>query len=66
MSRAQQITVVDMAAMIGVTPARIRQIVAQHGIKPTGREWKAKLYDPHEIARHAGWQHRSVKTRKSD
>lgn len=56
--RARQVTVVDIAAYLGLTPGRVRQIVAKHGIKPTGQWWKAKLYDPHEIAEHAGWEHR--------
>lgn len=52
--RAQAATVVDIAAYLGVTPARVRQIVAKHGIAPTGQRWKAKLYDPREVFRHAG------------
>jgi hypothetical protein len=47
-----------MAAFLGVTPARIRQIIAEHEIKPTGQRWKAKLYDPREVFRHAGAHHR--------
>lgn len=52
-------TVVDIAAYLGVTPRRVRQIVAENGIKPTGQRWKAKLYDPQEVFRHAGAYHRS-------
>lgn len=52
--RARAATVVDIAAYLGVTPSRVRQIVARHGIEPTGRRWKAKLYDPREVFRHAG------------
>jgi hypothetical protein len=51
--RAGQATVVDIAAYLGVTPRRVRQIVAEHGIQPTGTRWKAKLYDPREILKHA-------------
>jgi hypothetical protein len=47
--RAKQATVVDIAALMGVTPARIRQLIAKHGIEPTGTRWKAKLYDPREF-----------------
>ena len=47
--RAQAATVVDIAAYLGVTPARVRQIVAQHRIEPTGQRWKAKLYDPRDF-----------------
>lgn len=59
--RAQAATVVDIAAYLGVTPARVRQIVAQHEIQPTGTRWKAKLYDPREVFRHAGAHHRPRK-----
>ena len=47
--RAQAATVVDIAALMGVTPARIRQLVARHRIEPTGQRWKAKLYDPRDF-----------------
>lgn len=47
--RAGAATVVDIAALVGVSPARIRQLVAEHDIQPTGRRWKAKLYDPKEF-----------------
>jgi hypothetical protein len=47
--RAQKATVIDIAALVGVTPARIRQIIAQHHIEPTGYRWKAKLYDPRDF-----------------
>ena len=59
MTRAQAATVVDIAAYLGVTPARVRQIVAEHSIKPTGQRWKAKLYDPREVFRHAGVRKRN-------
>lgn len=52
--RAGAATVVDIAAYLGVTPRRVRQIVAEHDIAPTGHRWKAKLYDPREVIRHAG------------
>src|SRR5690348_11313210 len=44
-------TVIDLAAYLGVTTARVRQIIAQHGIKPVGTRWKAKLYEPREVIR---------------
>lgn len=56
--RARAATVVDIAAYLGVTPRRVRQIVAEHDIQPTGHRWKAKLYDPRDIFRHAGSYHR--------
>lgn len=49
--RAGAATVVDLAAYLGVTPARVRQIIAQHGIQPVGTRWKAKLYEPREVIR---------------
>lgn len=55
-------TVVDIAAYLGITPRRVRQIVAEHGIPPTGQQWKAKLYDPREVLRHAGAHHRGNRT----
>jgi len=58
--KAQAATVVDIAAYLGVTPRRVRQIVADHHIQPTGRRWKAKLYDPREVFRHAGAHHRGT------
>ena len=51
-------TAVEIAAFLGVTPARVRQIIAKHGIKPIGVNWKAKLYDPRDVTRHAGTRDR--------
>jgi hypothetical protein len=51
--RAGAATVIDLAAYLGVTPARVRQIVAEHQIQPVGTRWKAKLYDPIVVLRHA-------------
>lgn len=56
--RAQQATVVDIAAYLGITPRRVRQIVAEHHIQPTGQRWKANLYNPRDIFQHAGAYHR--------
>lgn len=44
-------TVVDLAAYLGVTPSRVRQIIAANHIKPVGQVWKAKLYPPREVIR---------------
>lgn len=49
--RAGAATVVDLAAYLGVTPRRVRQIIAKHGIQPVGTRWKAKLYEPREVIR---------------
>jgi hypothetical protein len=60
--RAGAATVVDIAAYLGVTPARVRQIIAAHHITPTGQRWKAKLYDPRDVFRHAGAHHRGKRS----
>lgn len=57
---------VDIAAYLGVTPRRVRQIVAEHDIAPTGQRWKAKLYDPREVFRHAGVDRREGASHKGD
>lgn len=56
--RARQATVVDIAALVGVTPARIRQIIKAKEIQPTGIRWKAKLYDPNVFLKMAIGHHR--------
>lgn len=43
-----------LAAFLGVSPSRVRQIVAAHAIEPVGTVWRAKLYDPLDVIRHAG------------
>ena len=43
-----------LAAFLGVSESRVRQVVARHGIAPVGSRWKAKLYDPRDVVRHAG------------
>lgn len=53
------VTVAEIAAFINVTPARVRQIISEHGIKETGTEWKAKLYDARTVLRHAGARDRT-------
>lgn len=58
--RARAATVVDIAAYLGVTPRRVRQIVAEHQIQPTGQRWKAKLYDPREIVAAVGGHERPL------
>jgi hypothetical protein len=47
--RAGAATVIDLAAYLGVTPARVRQIIAEHGVEPVGVRWKAKLYEPRQV-----------------
>lgn len=43
-----------LAAFLGVSPSRVRQVVAKHAIEPVATDWKAKLYDPRDVVRHAG------------
>jgi hypothetical protein len=57
--RGHGVTVKEIAAFINVTPTRVRQIISEHGIEPTGQEWKAKLYDAREVLRHAGARDRA-------
>lgn len=54
MRRGRGITVAEIAAFLNVTPARVRQIIAEHKIEATGQEHKAKLYDGREVIGHAG------------
>lgn len=63
--RARAATVVDIAAYLGVTPRRVRQIIAEHEITPTGYRWKARLYDPRDVFRHAGAHHRGKGVRNA-
>ena len=59
--RAQAATVVDIAALMGVSPATIRMWAKKHGIKPTGTAWKAKLYDPKDFLRVSGAHERKLR-----
>lgn len=59
--RAQRATVVDIAALVGVTPARIRQLAVKHKIQPTGTRWKAKLYDPRDFMKFKVGHHKPVR-----
>jgi hypothetical protein len=42
-------TVIDLAAYLGVTPRRVRQVIAEASIQPVGQLWKAKLYPPRPV-----------------
>ena len=48
------VTVVEIAAYLGVTPGYIRQIVALFDIRPAGRHGRASLYWVTDITRHTG------------
>lgn len=58
--RAGAATVVDLAAYLSVTPARVRQVIAEHQIEPVGTRWKAKLYDPRTVIRCANIHRKSA------
>jgi len=47
-------SVAEIAAFLGLSPSRVRHIIAAHRIAPRGARWKAKMYDPVEVVRHAG------------
>jgi hypothetical protein len=48
------VTVAELAAFLGLSTSRIRHVIAQHAVPAQGQRWKAKLYDPVEVLRHAG------------
>lgn len=48
------LTAAELSVFLGVTAGSIRRIVAQHNIQPVATRWKAKLYDPATVLRHAG------------
>jgi hypothetical protein len=48
------LTVVEMAAYLGLSPSRVRHIVADHNIRSPGRKGKAKVYRPGDVLRHTG------------
>lgn len=54
MTRAKAATVVDIAAYLGVRPSTVRKWAKKHGIEPTGRRWKADLYDPNPFIEQFG------------
>ena len=47
--RSQAATVVDIAALYGVSPSTIRKWAKKHSIEPTGQWWKANLYNPRDF-----------------
>lgn len=48
------LTVVELAAYLGVTPNAIHQAIRRHGIRPWGKRGKANLYNAREVLRHTG------------
>lgn len=49
--RAGAATVTDLAAYLGVSPRRVRQVIAEDDHQPVGQRWKANLYDPLPVIR---------------
>lgn len=50
----RRLTAAQIAVVLGVTESAIRHIVRRKNIPPKGKRGRAKVYDPHEIIRHAG------------
>lgn len=50
------LTVAEIAAVLGITPSGVRQIVRRSNgeIRPIGKRGRAKIYDPQQFIRHAG------------
>lgn len=48
------LTAAEIAAFLGVTPGRVRQIVSKHAIPRRGRRGRAPTYDVREVVRHTG------------
>ena len=40
-----RLTAAELAAFLGITPAGIRSLIRNHGIRPVGKAGKANLYD---------------------
>lgn len=53
MTTTKGVAVQLLAAYLGVTPTRVKQVIAHGKIQSVGTAWKAKLYDPTEVIRHA-------------
>lgn len=48
------LTAAEIAAYLGVTSGRVRQVIAEHGIQSAGRRGRAWLYDIDAVVRHTG------------
>lgn len=47
-------TVVELAAYLGLSPSRVRHVIADHGVTAVGKRGRAKLYRPSDVLRHTG------------
>lgn len=54
-----------IAAYLGVTRARVQQIINDNHIEPVGQMWKQHMYDPQEVIRHAGAHDRRAAGKQS-
>lgn len=61
MRRGTGVTVMEIAAFLHLSTGRVRAIISQHGIQPTGSEWKAKLYDLREVLAVTGAHDRAAR-----
>lgn len=61
MRRGTGVTVKEIAAFLHLSPGRVRVLINEHGIEPTGVEWKAKLYDMREVLRVTGARDRAAR-----
>lgn len=58
--RHNQLTAAELATFLYLTPAGVRQLIRRHGIKPTGKEGKANLYDARAFIDTVGGHDRRV------
>lgn len=61
MRRGTGVTVKEIAAFLHLSTGRVRAIINEHDIEPTGVEWKAKLYDIKDVLRVAGARDRAAR-----
>lgn len=58
---AGYVTVREIAALLGMTPSGVRDVISRKRIKSVGKgDYGAKLYDAVEILREAGSHHRRL------
>ena len=60
------LTAAEIGAFLGITPGAVRLIVHRHHIPARGKAGRAKLYDAHEVIRHAGTHDRRMTTPKRE
>ena len=55
------VSVKEIAAFLHLSEGRVRLIINEAGIEPTGSEWKAKLYDIREVLAATGARDRAAR-----